>query len=304
MAQLRAQVGISARGLVIEATDTAAAFAVRARAAPGGVLGGCLGAVGGAGAIARAIEAIAARLVVGACTGVVAATALAAGVAFGAAFVRAGLGSLTTAACAAATVGLGGLGGADAVHHFLARSLGGGLHDVPAGRLARAAPDGLAAHGDGFGHFAFFRAEAFEHLHRDFLLGEALDVHHEAFLVHADQADGVAFATGTARAADAVHVVLGHVGDLVVHDVRQLIDIDAACSDVGGDQGAQLAGLEAGQGLGAGALALVAVQRHGADVVLGQEFGNVVGAELGAREHQNLAPVVLVDDVQQHLLFL
>src|SRR5256885_13317020 len=57
----------------------------------------------------RAIEAIAARLVVGACTGVVAATALAAGVAFGAAFVRAGLGSLTTAACAAATVGLGGL---------------------------------------------------------------------------------------------------------------------------------------------------------------------------------------------------
>src|SRR5256885_17269547 len=56
----------------------------------------------------RAIEAIAARLVVGACTGVVAATALAAGVAFGAAFVRAGLGSLTTAACAAATVGLGG----------------------------------------------------------------------------------------------------------------------------------------------------------------------------------------------------
>src|SRR5256885_15262337 len=113
--------------------------------------GGCLGAVGGAGAIARAIEAIAARLVVGACTGVVAATALAAGVAFGAAFVRAGLGSLTTAACAAATVGLGGLGGADAVHHFLARSLGGGLHDVTAGRLARAAPDGLAAHGDGFG---------------------------------------------------------------------------------------------------------------------------------------------------------
>src|SRR5256885_15918714 len=82
----------------------------------------------------RAIEAIAARLVVGACTGVVAATALAAGVAFGAAFVRAGLGSLTTAACAAATVGLGGLGGADAVHHFLARSLGGGLHDVTAGR--------------------------------------------------------------------------------------------------------------------------------------------------------------------------
>ncbi len=101
-----------------------------------------------------------------------------------------------------------------------------------------------------------------------------------------------------------MHVVFGDVGDFVVHDVRQLIDVDAACSDVGGHQCAQFAGLEAGQCLGACALALVAVQRHGADVVLGQEFGNVVGAELGAREHQNLAPVVLVDDVQQHLLFL
>ena len=38
------------------------------------------------------------------------------------------------------------------------------------------------------------------------------------------------------------------------------------------------------------------------DAVLRQGIGHVVGAELGAREHQHLAPVVLLDDVQQHLL--
>ena len=37
-------------------------------------------------------------------------------------------------------------------------------------------------------------------------------------------------------AADAVHVVLRHVRQLVVDDVRQLLDVEAARGDVGGDQ--------------------------------------------------------------------
>ena len=210
----------------------------------------------------------------------------------------------TLATGLAAALFLGRLGGTDALHHFLARRLGGGLHDVAARRLARAAPDGLAPHGDGLGFFALLRAEAFENLHGNLLLGEALDVHHEAFLIHAHQAHGLAFLAGAASAADAVHVVLRDIGNLVVHDMRQVVDVDAARGDVGGHQSADLAALEARQRLRARALALVAVQRHGGDAVLGQVVGHVVGAELGAREHQHLAPVVLLDDVQQHLLFL
>src|SRR5690606_20509879 len=110
---------------------------------------------------------------------------------------------------ALATAAGSGLVGADALHHFLACGLGGRLHDLAAGRATGAAPDGLAAHGDGLGLLAFVGAEALDHLHRDLLLGEALDLHHEAFLVHADQAHGVALAPGAAGAADAVHVVLG-----------------------------------------------------------------------------------------------
>src|SRR6478752_3764762 len=50
---------------------------------------------------------------------------------------------------AATGAAFGALVVADALHHFLARGLGGRHHDFAAGRLAGAAPDGLATHGDG-----------------------------------------------------------------------------------------------------------------------------------------------------------
>src|SRR5690606_15803627 len=129
---------------------------------------------------------------------------------------------IATAALAAATLGLCRLVVADALHHLLARGLGRRLHHVAARRLAGAAPDGLAAHGDGLGALAFLGAEALDDLDGDLLLGEALDVLHEAFLVEAYQAHCLAGRACAARAADAVHVVFTDVGNLVVDDVRQL----------------------------------------------------------------------------------
>ncbi|MNS67590.1 hypothetical protein D3C72_1008450 [compost metagenome] len=213
-----------------------------------------------------------------------------------------------TAAIAAATTAvaatLAGLVLADARHHFGACGLGGCLHDFAARRTAGAAPDRLATHGDRLGALAFFRTEALDLLHRDRLLREAFDFLHEAFFVQAHEAHGLAARTGAAGAADAVHVVFADVRDFVVHDVRQLVDVDAARGDIGGHQGADVAALEAGQRLRAGALALVAVQRHRLDAVLGEELGHAVGAELGAREHEHLAPLVLVDDVREQRLLL
>ena len=141
-------------------------------------------------------------------------------------------------------------------------------------------------------------------MHRDRLLRKPFDLHHEAFFVQADQADGLAAGARAAGATDAVHVVFRHVGNFIVDDMRQVINIDTASSNVGGDQGADVAALEAGQCLRACALALVAVQRHRVDAVFGQELCHVVGAEFGAGKNQHLAPVVLVDDVHQYLLLL
>src|SRR6185436_18471 len=207
-------------------------------------------------------------------------------------------------AAAFTAFGLGGLVVADALHHFAAGRSGGRLHHFAARRFAQTSPDGLAAHGNRFGALAGLGREAFDHLRGNPLLGEALDLLHEAFLIQAHQADGGAVVAGAAGAADAVNVVFRHIGDFVVHHVRQLIDVDAASGDIGGHQGADLAALEFGQRLRARRLALVAVQRHRLDAVLGEKFSDVVGAELGAGEHQYLAPLVLLDDVGQQLLLL
>ena len=190
------------------------------------------------------------------------------------------------------------------MQHFGTGGLGRCHHHVAAGGFAGSAPDGLAPHGNRLGAFIRLGPEAVHDLDFDVLFGVALDVLHEAFLVQADQAHGSAIGTGAPGAADAVHVVFAHVGDIVVHHVRQVVDVDAACRNVGCHQGADVAALEPAQCLRARRLALVAMQGHGVDTVFGQEFGHVVGAELGAREDQNLAPVVLLDDVRQQRLFL
>ncbi len=72
---------------------------------------------------------------------------------------------------------------AHAVRHLFARSASGGGHHIAARWLAGTAPEGLAAHGDGFGFFVGFGHELGEDLHRNLLLGELLDRHHEAFFV-------------------------------------------------------------------------------------------------------------------------
>ena len=136
------------------------------------------------------------------------------------------------------------------------------------------------------------------------MLGETLDFHHEAFFVQAHQADRFAACACAARSADAVHVVFRHIGNFVIHDMGQVFNVNAAGCDVGGDQDPNVAALESSQGLSASSLALVAMQCHRLDAVFGQVVGHIVRAKLGASEHQNLTPVVQVDDVHQHFFLL
>ncbi len=89
------------------------------------------------------------------------------------------------------------------------------------------------------------------------LLGETGDVLHETFFVQAHQADGRAVGAGPTGTADAVHIVFADIGDVVVHDVRQVVDVDAAGRNVGGHQCADVTALETAQCLGAAAWLLL-----------------------------------------------
>ena len=100
---------------------------------------------------------------------------------------------------------------------------------------------------------------------------------------------------GSAGATDAMQVVGGHHRQLVVDDVRQLLDVEAARRDLGRDQQRDPSRLEVVQRSHALRLRLVAVDRGGGDAVLPQLLGELVGAVLGAGEDE-----CLVDGVGAH----
>ncbi len=105
-------------------------------------------------------------------------------------------------------------------------------------------------------------------------------------LLAAAQRDGDALGAGARGAADAVDVALGHVGQLVVDDVRHLVDVDAARGDVGCHEPADAAGAEGAECRLALALALVAVDRGDLDAGGLEMARDLVGAALGAREDE------------------
>jgi hypothetical protein len=83
-----------------------------------------------------------------------------------------------------------------------------------------------------------------------------------------------------------VQVVLGVVRRIVLDDEVDVVDVDAAGGDVGGDQDPRIAGGEPVQGPLALVLVAVAVDRGGADPGPAQLLGQPVGAVLGPHEEQ------------------
>ncbi len=89
---------------------------------------------------------------------------------------------------------------------------------------------------------------------------------------------------GARGAADAVHICLRHMRQFEVHDVRNVVYVDAAGGDVCRDEDRQLAPAEAIEGPLALALAFVAVQSVNGNAGPGQRLGDFVGTALGAGE--------------------
>src|ERR1700753_872530 len=95
---------------------------------------------------------------------------------------------------------------------------------------------------------------------------QALDIAQVAELLAAcDERDRDTFGAGAGGAADAMHIGLGHVGQIEIYDVADGVDIEAACGDVGCDQRADLAGAECRQHALTVVLRLVAMDGIGGD---------------------------------------
>ena len=92
---------------------------------------------------------------------------------------------------------------------------------------------------------------------------------------------------GTAGPADAVDIILGVHGEVVVYDVGNSIDIDSAGGDVGGNQDPDLAGLKSTESTNSLILGTIGMQRGRADTGAFQFSRHTVGTVLGSRKHEN-----------------
>ena len=78
----------------------------------------------------------------------------------------------------------------------------------------------------------------------DLLLDQALDVSNVSALLGGCHSDGVAGFASSTGSTDPVDIVLGIVGQVIVNDERDLLDVDSTGSDVSRNQNAVFAALE------------------------------------------------------------
>ena len=118
---------------------------------------------------------------------------------------------------------------------------------------------------------------------------QLLDVAQACRLFAVAQRNRDACCPGPRGAADAMHVGFRHVRQIEIHDVADAVDVDAARSNVGGDQRKHLALAKCGKHPFALVLRLVAMDRVGRDAGLGEAAHHLVGAVLGAGEYERAA---------------
>jgi len=128
-----------------------------------------------------------------------------------------------------------------------------------------------------------------------------LDVAKLIVLFRGEQRERDAALARAGRTADAVDVVLGHGGEVEVDDVADAVDVDAAGDDVGRDEDAGAAALEAVERLLALRLRAVAVDGGTRDARAVERLGDAVGAMLGAGEDQHALELVILDEREQQV---
>src|SRR5438094_1980870 len=136
---------------------------------------------------------------------------------------------------------------------------------------------------------------------RNRLPEQALDAAEEVCLVDADEADRLARRSGPTRPPDPMDVVLRVPRELEVHDMREVLDVEAARRDVRGDEDADLAGLELLQGAGPLRLGPIAVDRDRVEALAIEPRREARRPDLRPREDQDLAEIVLADQMRQQL---
>ena len=96
-----------------------------------------------------------------------------------------------------------------------------------------------------------------------------------------------------------MHIVFRHIWQLVVHHIRQLVNVQTTRGDIGGHQHAHTAIFKVIQRTGTRTLTLVTVNRCSGDAIFTQLLGQMVGTVLGTGKHQHLTPLIAANQKRQ-----
>lgn len=118
----------------------------------------------------------------------------------------------------------------------------------------------------------------------DLHLGEPLDASKHVSLVCSAERISYAARTSPPGATYAVHIVLRLIGQIVIYDMRYVINIDTSSGNIRGDQNLQAARFEIAYGFAALLLRLVAVDGHSFDPVIVEHQSHFVRPMLCAGE--------------------
>ncbi len=118
-------------------------------------------------------------------------------------------------------------------------------------------------------------------------------------LTHRDRNTGFA---GPCRPTDPVDIGFRQIRQVVIDDMGDIVDVNAACRDVGRDEDLHGAGLEPVQRLDALGLGLVAVDGGRLQAVIDQVTIDLVGTMLGPREDNRALDGLVRHQLQQEVL--
>ena len=138
----------------------------------------------------------------------------------------------------------------------------------------------------------------------NFCADEAFDGADVVDFFGGENGDGVADLEGAAGAADAVDVVFGMLGDIIIDHVRNAGDVEASGGDIGGDEDFILATFEAGEGVFAFALGAIGVEDGDGMLEIFELVGHAVGHHFGARKDDRAIELGVFEESDEELKFL
>ena len=105
----------------------------------------------------------------------------------------------------------------------------------------------------------------------------------------------------SACAADAMNIILSNIGEVEIHDMGQLLNINAASGNVRSNKNTHITLFETLECTSSRTLTFIAVNRSSSQSLFIQSFCHTIRSILGARKNEDLLPTTGANKVTQQI---